>query len=559
MQKALRCLLALACLLAGAAGAAPGESLRPVTLQLKWKHQFQFAGYYAAIARGYYRDAGLEVKLAESAGEDTISTVLRGGADYGVANSEIALRRALGDPVVALATILQHSALALAVRGGANLTVHELAGRRIMVSPHDVELFAFLQREGLPPDRVRRVPQSFDIEDLVQGRVDGFSVYTTDQVYGLRKRGFVHTVLTPRSAGIDFYGDTLFTTEERARQDPKGVLAFRDASLRGWQYAMDHAEEIADLILERYGKRNSREQLLFEAGEMRRLMQPELIEIGHMNPGRWRHIVDVYAELGMVPRDSSIEGFLLESGPRADLARAYGWLAAAVAAALLIGTLALWQARRNRELRRAIRAREEAETQLRGTNEQMRVHLQEIRALQSALKEQAIRDPLTNLYNRRYLDETLERELRRAERQNHPVSVLVLDIDHFKKLNDAYGHPGGDVVLKALAGLLRGGVRGGDLACRWGGEEFVLLLHAADTAGAVERAEALREAFARLRVRYQDADLAATVSVGVATFPEHASSAEALMGAADAALYRAKNEGRNCVRAAPRMRAPAAT
>jgi diguanylate cyclase (GGDEF)-like protein len=551
IRKLLVAALLPAALWAPAAQAqAPSRGLERVTLQLKWKHQFQFAGYYAAIARGYYRDAGFEVNLLESTGEDTIATVLRGGADYGVANSEIAMRRALGEPVVVLATILQHSALALAVRGGANLTVHDLAGKSIMVSPHDIELFAYLQREGLPPGRVKRVPQSFDIEDLIQGKVDGFSIYTTDQVLDLRKHGFVHTIISPRAGGIDFYGDTLFTTEERARREPARVAAFRDASLRGWQYAMEKPGEIADLILAQYSKRNSREHLLFEANEMRRLMQPELIEIGHMNPGRWGHIADVYADLGMLPRDYSLDGFIFEIGPKADLARAYGWLAAAVGAALLIALLAAWQARRNRELRRAIAARDRADAHLRETNEQMRVHLQEIRVLQRALEEQALRDPLTGLYNRRYLDETLERELKRAERQKYPVSLLMLDIDHFKRLNDSYGHPGGDAVLKSLTALLQAGVRGGDIACRWGGEEFVLVLHAAASGAAAERAEVLRAAFKAVRTRQDAVELSATISIGVATFPDHASDAAELVRVADEALYRAKGEGRDRVRLA---------
>jgi diguanylate cyclase (GGDEF)-like protein len=365
-----------------------------------------------------------------------------------------------------------------------------------------------------------------------------------------------HTVLSPRAAGIDFYGDTLFTSEARATKSPARVAAFREASVRGWRYAMDNAPEIADLILARYSQRNSREQLLFEAGEMRRLMQPELIEVGHMNPDRWRHIAEVYADLGMLPRSFSLEGFMFQQDPRAGMARLYGWLVAAVAAMLAIGLVAAWQARLNRNLRRAIRGRDSAELQLRETNAQLRTHLQEIRSLQHALEEQAIRDPLTGLYNRRYLDDTLERELRRAERQGSTVSVLVVDIDHFKRINDTHGHAAGDEMLKAFAALLRASVRGGDLACRWGGEEFVLLLHAAPSEGAAERAEALRLACSAMQVHFQGVELRATVSIGVACFPAHASTAAGLMRAADEALYAAKGEGRNRVKVGAPVGAP---
>jgi diguanylate cyclase (GGDEF)-like protein len=162
----------------------------------------------------------------------------------------------------------------------------------------------------------------------------------------------------------------------------------------------------------------------------------------------------------------------------------------------------------------------------------------------------AFRDPLTGLYNRRYLDDALERELQRARRQGYPVSVLVIDIDRFKALNDQHGHQAGDEVLTALASELHASVRADDLACRWGGEEFVLVLPTMSIEAAGERADMFRSDFERRAVRYRDANLRATVSVGVAAFPMHGVTAAELLGAADNALYRAKSEGRNCVRVA---------
>ena len=169
------------------------------------------------------------------------------------------------------------------------------------------------------------------------------------------------------------------------------------------------------------------------------------------------------------------------------------------------------------------------------------------RQMQEILREQTIRDPLTGLFNRRYMDESLERELSRAARDKLPLSLLMIDIDHFKKLNDTYGHQAGDEVLKRLGELIRHGARSADLPCRYGGEEFLLVLPNMSLDKAVERAEEWRQAFAAARVGFGGTLLSATMSVGVATFPEHGNARESLIEAADRALYAAKHAGRNRV------------
>jgi diguanylate cyclase (GGDEF)-like protein len=168
--------------------------------------------------------------------------------------------------------------------------------------------------------------------------------------------------------------------------------------------------------------------------------------------------------------------------------------------------------------------------------------------LRATLHGQSIRDPLTGLFNRRYMEATLERELSRAERETRPLAVVLLDIDRFKAFNDTFGHEAGDAVLAALGGLLRGVLRAGDVACRYGGEEFVLILLAASLADAQRRAEEIREAIRTLHVFHAGRPLGAiSCSMGVAGFPEHGTAGSALLRAADAALYRAKREGRDQV------------
>ena len=168
--------------------------------------------------------------------------------------------------------------------------------------------------------------------------------------------------------------------------------------------------------------------------------------------------------------------------------------------------------------------------------------------LRETLRSQSIRDPLTGLFNRRYLEETLEREVRRAVRGGRPLGIIMLDFDHFKRFNDTFGHEAGDTLLHELGKFLQTHIRGEDIACRYGGEEFTLILPEASLDVTRQRAEQLREAIKHLDVKHRGRPLETiTLSLGVAIFPDQASTGEAVLQAADAALYRAKAEGRDRV------------
>lgn len=202
-----------------------------------------------------------------------------------------------------------------------------------------------------------------------------------------------------------------------------------------------------------------------------------------------------------------------------------------------IGIAAYSRNQQLRETREALRAGEQT----------LKQQLTEIQALQDQLKEQAVRDPLTGLYNRRFLDSIVGRELARAEREGLSMTVMMIDVDHFKKVNDRYGHPGGDEVLRKLAALLLEKIRVIDVPCRYGGEEFLLLLPSMTQEFAVVRAEQCRKAFAELEVYSGGACIQATVSMGIACYPQHGETFAELTRCADVALYRAKQEGRNRV------------
>jgi diguanylate cyclase (GGDEF)-like protein len=164
------------------------------------------------------------------------------------------------------------------------------------------------------------------------------------------------------------------------------------------------------------------------------------------------------------------------------------------------------------------------------------------------LRHQSVRDPLAGLFNRRYLDESLEREVPNALRRNRSLGIIMFDVDRFKQFNDLFGHDAGDTVLRELGHYLAKYIRGGDLACRYGGEEFTLIFPECSLEETRSRAEELRTAFQQLSIKHRDTVLGkVTLSLGVAVLPEHGTTAAELLAAADGALLRAKREGRDRV------------
>ena len=361
MKDFLFLLLLLVCccpdgVLAGAGEDRPDE----VVLQLKWRHQFQFAGYYAAAVKGYYRQAGLRVVIRERRPGMIIADELASGrAQYAVEMPGLILERQAGKPVVVLAAILQHSPEILIARKASGIrTPHDLIGKRIMLMPGgNFEIRAMLNHEGVRPGDLTILDHSWNLGDLVAGRVDAQSCYLTDVPYILRQRGIPFTILAPINYGIDFYGDCLYTTSGEIRRHPERVRAFLAASLKGWQYAMAHPQELIDIIISHYHTSFDRDILEYEAEKTRELMLPRFIQIGHMNPGRWRRIADTFVGLGMLRPDYSLDDFLYSPGKGE--ARPYLKVILAVLAAtvLLVAAVALLLFTFNCRLKKSVQKR----------------------------------------------------------------------------------------------------------------------------------------------------------------------------------------------------------
>ena len=312
----LACLL-WACVLPGAVVAADA-----VSVQLLWKHQFEFAAFYAAQEMGFYRDAGLEVSIREGGpGIDAVSEVLADRADFGLGTSALVLDRYHGKAIVALAAMMQHSPIALLAKRGNNVaSVHDLADKPIAVDLHDQdEIEAYLLAMGIPKGRIRFVPQDdWTLKSLNQGVIAAKAIYVSNEPFLIRGRESDYLVLSPRSGGIDLFGNVLFTSEKLLRERPAVAAAFRAATIKGMVYALAHPRAITDLILARYNTQGkSRDHLLFEAEQIDALTRADLVEAGYMSPGRWRHVVEVYAKLGKVPGDVQLDGFLYDPKPPA--------------------------------------------------------------------------------------------------------------------------------------------------------------------------------------------------------------------------------------------------
>ncbi len=352
------------------------QSLEPITLQLRWHHQFQFAGYVAARDLGYYREAGLDVTLVPGTpGRNPLDEVLSGRADYGVGNSELLHRRLNGAPLVALAVVFQHSPSVLLVRADSGIHApHDLIGRRVMMIGNriDADFHAMLTGQGIAPHELEIIDSSYDIADLADGRTDAFNAYLTNEPFFMRQRGIAVHAIRPRDYGIDFYSDTLFTSETELAAHPERVEALREASLRGWAYALEHPDEVIAWLRQRYGVEKSIPHLRFEAEAVAELVLPQLVEIGYMNPDRWQIMADTFVAQGMAPNGYKLDGFIY-APPRVEAPVWIYWGAAVFFLfAFAWAAVALFLFRSRRALQREIDVRALTEERLRASESEIR-------------------------------------------------------------------------------------------------------------------------------------------------------------------------------------------
>src|SRR5690554_682067 len=680
--------------------------LTPVTVQLKWLHQFQAAGFYAAQEKGFYKAAGLDVRLLESAQDvDPVTEVIEGRADYGVAGPSLLYYKMQGVGVTVLAVLFQHSPMMLMSLAESNLaTPADLAGKRVMLSLdyNSSAVLSMLKQEGVGPNDIQVVPHSFDLEDLIRGRVDAMAVYSTNYPYLMQKRKIAVNLMYPRNYGVDFYGDTLFTQESRIHSRPDEVHRFREATLQGWRYAMEHPDEVIDLILEKYSDRLSWEELAYEADAVLRVLGPDPENLGRMNPGRWLAMAETFVSLGMAPENYDLKGFVYDLAALFDDThlRYVLWGLAVVCLVGAVGILmlgvfnrrlrravgsktellvkanealfrhtqnlvekerALFRlnqeleqkveertqelAKTNLELQRELDERAQRELSLRllskaadssrsgiivtdtegvvvyvnaaflvlvgleweqvrnkhvsslkpkiqlpdyGTNvlgrrsqSQVRTELEcvgpdnqrlwvqvsvsgiqddqgqvshyvlaceditQLKRSKDEMERLAYHDSLTGLENRELFRLRLESAIAQAKREHIKTALMFIDIDHFKKINDSFGHDVGDEVLRAVAARIKQNIRTQDTVARISGDEFTVLISRVLSNDDVRKvAQGILKTLTA-PIKLNGSEYFVSASIGISITPDDGLRVDELMKNADLAMYEAKRHGRN--------------
>lgn len=299
--------------LAGQANASPYH----VSVQLQWKHQFEFAGFYAAEAKGYYRDAGLSVDFLEYENEMAIvDDVVAGRKTFGLTNSELILARLQGAPVVMLANYFKRSPLVIVTRPHMQ-TPTDLRGKTLMIAPNDfnnINVRRMFKTAGVSADTLNIVPSTFDINDFINGKVDAMAAYLTNEIFLLHQKQVPFTLIDPNAYSTLLYDMNLFTSETFAKQHPDKVRAMVQATKQGWYYALSHQDEIIDLILSRYNtQKKTREQLQFEAQEVSKLMLSALFPVGSIDPARVYAIAEMQVHDNVVNSVDALQGFVYKS------------------------------------------------------------------------------------------------------------------------------------------------------------------------------------------------------------------------------------------------------
>lgn len=738
---------------------ASNKPLEKVTLQLKWLHQFQFAGYYAAQKQGFFEEEGLDVLIRErNLRYSNIEQVINGEAEYGIADSVIMLYQAKKEPVVIVAPIFQHSPQALITLKSSGIdSPYKLENKRIAFYTKDTDGFSILAMShqlGLK-SLLERVFIKTDPGMLLRGEADAYAAYLTNEPYFFHKQGIEINVIKPMNFGIDLYGDILFTTQAELEKHPERVDAFRRATIRGWEYALNHKKEIAQYILDTYqpaGK--TLDHLLYEAHAIESMMDYGSTPVGYIDAGRFEYIANLFKKHGLIENKldvsqgiyqptiselhfSEAEKAWMEANPNIQIGVDPAWppiefvgsdgeldgisasvleyvkrktglnfiadpklswpetikktesreidlLSAVIAtdnrkqymnfsipylkfpmviatrsgtpyisnlAALKGIKIAVVDGYAAHELMMThyptielklydtpkqalnavakgqalgyvdnvavighfIRATGLTNLQISGelpfnanvsmairndwpllysiiqktlfampAEELEKIQQQHLRVdyqqktdwktllqitipliviialfiylnrklwnVQKALKEKnteleilSATDHLTGIYNRSYLDKTLEQEIERSTRYNESFSVLLLDLDYFKHVNDDYGHDVGDKVLIQVTELVTQNIRKVDYFGRWGGEEFLLICPNSDVHQAMQLAEKIRVKVRRANYPH---GFPQTISIGVCQYYDQETPNQ-LLKRVDEALYIAKHRGRD--------------
>ncbi len=287
-----------------------------VTIYLGWTHQFQFAGYYAAIEKGYFKEVGLNVTLMPETGEDNIEGVIEGLYDFGVATGATLLGNDQYDQLTVLAAIFQQSPVSLvALKSSGVNNLSDLNGADIIGGR---EIAVMLANAGVDLSTVKFHGNYSRFDELIAGKYDAISYFITDKAKLMGNDSLLFNIFRPIEYGVNFYGECLFTSRKEAENHPARAQKVRDAVIKGWQYAVQNPDEVIDLIMQKYNTDFTRKELVSEAEVIiHTLIQPRFYDIGDMQYSKWEQMADLMYELGITPERRSLAGFIFTSADMA--------------------------------------------------------------------------------------------------------------------------------------------------------------------------------------------------------------------------------------------------
>ncbi len=290
-----------------------------IILQLKWLHQFQFAGYYAAKEKGFYKEVGLDVEIKQrNLTKDNIKQVLTNEADYGIADSILLLYKAKNKPVVLVSPIFQHSpSILISLKKSGIDSPYKLDKKNIIFYENNADGFAILsllKKLKVKPNLIRK-KQKDDYKKLLEENVDLIPAYLSNEPYYFKEKNIPINIINPSNYGFNLYGDMIFTTQKEAQNNPQRVKKFKEASLKGWKYALENKDEIIKLIINKYNSTKSYEHLMFEAQAIEKMISKDTIPLGTLDKGRLQYINELYKEYLLDDKDNdnfNYESFVFE-------------------------------------------------------------------------------------------------------------------------------------------------------------------------------------------------------------------------------------------------------
>ncbi|RLA74690.1 MAG: hypothetical protein DRG78_21155, partial [Epsilonproteobacteria bacterium] len=285
-------------------------SLQKTSIQLEWQHQFEFAGFYAAQEKGFYKEVGLDVEIKEVKKDMHVSDeLINGNSHFGISSSSLILNKLQNKPVVLIASYFKQNALALVTTKDIK-TIKDLKNKKLMASKYEFEktsLAVMFAEENIHSSDYELIEQEFNPQKFINGEIDGMSVFISNQLYELDKKKIPYNLFLPSDYGIYSYDCELFTSQKFAKNNPELITNFTSATKKGWEYAFKHKEEIVDLIYTKYSSKKSKEALLYEADKIEQLFRLKKFQIGSIIPELLELNAIIYQKLGIIDKNINLK------------------------------------------------------------------------------------------------------------------------------------------------------------------------------------------------------------------------------------------------------------